>query len=85
MFPAVGLELEAVGVAEDGHLELVGFWLEDAANAGDGDAGDGARDLRGGSGGEEKLIVFSTVQERRDLGAFVECGCEGVERQVGEV
>jgi len=85
MFPAVGLELEAVGIADDGHLRLVALRLQDTADAGDGDAGDGSRNFGGGRGREEQLVIFATVEERGDLGAVVEHGGEGVERELREV
>ena len=81
----MGLELEPVFARDDGHLRLVLARGEDAADAGDGDAGDGAWDFGGGGGGEEEFVVFAAVEEGGDLGAVVEVGGERVERQCGEV
>jgi hypothetical protein len=77
MLPALGLEFEAGVVGEDGHLGAVLLGLEDAADAGDGDAGDGAWDFGDGGGGEEELVVFATVKDGCDLFGVGEGGGEG--------
>jgi len=79
------LEFEAEAVAEEGHLRLVLLGFDDAADAGDGDVGNGAGDFGGGAGGKKELVVFAAVEEGGDLGAVVEGGGEGVERELGEV
>ena len=81
----MGLELEAVGTGHDGHLRPVFAGGEDAADLGDGDAGDGAGDFGGGGGGEEELVVFAAVEQGGDLGAVVEGDCERVQREGCEV
>ena len=85
MFPAAGLKLEAVVVAEDAHLRLAGSWFEDSADAGDGDVVDGTGDFSGRGGGEEKLVVFTPVEESIDLGSVIELGGEGMEGKRGKV
>jgi len=83
-FPAVGLEFEAVGAGEDGHLRFVPARGEDPADLRDGDVGDGARNFCGGRCGEEEFVVFAAVEERGELGAVVECGGEGMDGEGGE-
>jgi hypothetical protein len=52
-------------------LGAVGAGFEDAADWGDGDAGDGAGDFSGWAGGEEEFVVFAAVEEGANLGAVV--------------
>gem|GEM_PF-6224614 len=73
----MGLEFEAEAVAEEGHLRLVLLGFDDAADAGDGDVGNGAGDFGGGAGGKKELVVFAAVEEGGDLGAVVESGGGG--------
>ena len=80
----MGLEFEAVGAGENGHLRLVPARGEDPADLRDGDVGDGARNFCGGRCGEEEFVVFAAVEERGELGAVVECGGEGMDGEGGE-
>ena len=62
MFPALGFEgLKALwGADGDGWFGFAG--AQDAANARDGDSGDGIGDAGRRGGGEEELVVFSAVE-----------------------
>ena len=62
MFPAMGRQGFAALLGEKGDDGLAAAGCEDAADAGDGDAGDRARDSGSEGGGEEQFVVFAAME-----------------------
>ena len=76
--PALGIEGLGALRGEKGDGGSVGARGEDAADLGDGDAGDFAWETRRGWNGEKEFVVFSAVE---GLGE----GCGGVDGELSRV
>jgi len=62
VLPALRVQGLAALRGDQGNDGTIAAGGEDAADLRDGDAGDGFGQPRGGRGGEEKFVVFSTVE-----------------------
>lgn len=93
MFPAMGRQGFAALLGEKGDDGLAAAGCEDAADAGDGDAGDRARNSGSEGGGEEQLVVLAAMERlghgrggmNGKRGKFDLGGDSGLPAEAGEV